>query len=87
MCAIIISLGAFFNFKILIFQVDMGLKGQKMALNQKSSACLTLYLRNRRSYDCDFLVHMCKMISPVNVFIFQNFDLGDFMGVKRQKMT
>ena len=33
MCKIIISPGAFFNVKILIFQVVKGLKGQKMSQN------------------------------------------------------
>ena len=63
----------FFYFKILIFWVVMGLKGQKMAQNDKKF-CLTLYLRNCTSYDCDFWYTCKMMISSSNFFIFQNFD-------------
>ena len=132
-CKIIISLGVFFNFKVLIFQVVRGLKGPKMTQNDKSF-CLShlIYLEPyiiiwSSSYDLHlwytcmskriispgifffffnsfskfwfsvsfclshsisqepyikwlwFLVHMCKMmISPVNFFIFQNFDFWNF---------
>ena len=49
-------LQVFFSFlKILIFWIIKGVKGQKMAQSlTKKSVCLTLYLRNRTSYDCDF---------------------------------
>ena len=72
MCKII-SPGVFFNFKILIFWVFRGLKGQKMAV------CCTLYIRNHISY----VLHVwytCmyeRIISPDIFFIFfQNFDLS-----------
>ena len=50
----IISPGVLNFFKILIFWVVRGVKGQKLSKMKKNSACLTLYLRNHTSYDCNF---------------------------------
>ena len=83
-CKMIISSGVFFNFKILIFRVVRGLKGQKMAQNDKKfclshSVSQELYITGLW-----FLVNMCKMmISPANFFVFQNFDFWGFYGGKR----
>ena len=85
----IISPGIFFIFfKILIFKVISG--GGKRAKNgpewQKVFVCLTLYLRNHTSYDCDFWCTCFKlMMPPANFFIFQNFDFWVFSGDKGQK--
>ena len=84
MCKMIIFPGVFFNFKILAFWVVRGLKGQKMAQNDKKfclshSICQELYI-----IWYWFLVHMCKMvISPGNFFL--NFDFWGFYGGKRAK--
>ena len=51
MCKMIVSLGVFFNFKILIFQVFRGLKGQKWPKMTKFSLCHTSHFRNHISYD------------------------------------
>ena len=42
MCKMITSPGVFFNFKILVFQVVKGLKGQKMAQNIENFCLLRL---------------------------------------------
>ena len=79
MCKIIISPGVFFNFKILIFWVVRGLKGQKMAQNDKKFCLSHSISQEPYIIWLWFLVHMCKMmISPANFFIFQNFDFGVF---------
>ena len=70
-----ISLGIFFHFfKILIFQVDNGVKGQKIAQNDKKF-CLS-YLVSQKPYIIwlSFVVHKCKMISPGIFSFFQNFE-------------
>ena len=148
MCKMICP-GVFFNFKILIFQVVKGLKGQKMVENIKNFCLLHLifqepcikwsffygthvYIReylqaffsffflilifaiirwgvvkrqkmaqNDQKFCLShsvsqepniiqlwFLMHVCEMmISPANVFIFQNFDFWHFQRDKGQKMT
>ena len=48
-----ISMRFFHFFKILIFQVVCGIKGEKMAQNGKKF-CHAPYLRNYTSYDCHF---------------------------------
>ena len=49
MCKVIISLGRFW------FWGSLGVQRTKNGPKwQKESVCLTLYLRNRTSYDCDF---------------------------------
>ena len=75
----------FFNFKILIFQVVRGLKGQKMAQNVKKSVCLTPYLRNRISYDCDFWYICVKWWYLQQIFAFFKFWFFGFLGSKRAK--
>ena len=45
----------------------------------KNSVCLTPYLRNRTSYDCDFWYTILD-ISPANFFIFQKYDILGFLG-------
>ena len=86
MCKIIVCLGVFFNFKILIFWVVSRLKGQKMAQNDKK-ICLS-HSMSQEPYIIWlwFLAHISKMmISPVKFFIFHNFDFGGFYGGKRAK--
>ena len=52
----------------------------------KDSVCLTPYLRNRTSYDCDFW-YTRKMISPAKFSFFKILIFGIFREVKGQKMT
>ena len=71
-------------FKILIFEIIKG--GGKRAKNdpkwQKDFVCISGTIHHRLY----FLVHICKiMISPVNFFIFQNFDFSGFRGIKGKK--
>ena len=47
-----ISRSFFHFFKILIFWVFRGVKGQKIVQNDKNSVCQNLYLSNHTSYDC-----------------------------------
>ena len=73
MCKMIISPGVFFNFKILIFQVVRGLKGQKMTQNVENFCFFcTLYFRNHISHDLYlWYTWMYKrIISPGNFFHF-----------------
>ena len=86
MCKMIISPGVFFNFKILIFWVAMGLKGQKMAQNDKKF-CLSHSVSQEPYFIwLWFWVHICKMmISPANFFIFQSFNFWGFYGGKGAK--
>ena len=54
-CKMIISLGIFFIFLKLWLTGSLGgLKIKKWPKKTKKTGCLTLYLRNRTSYDCDF---------------------------------
>ena len=86
MCKIIISPVAFLNFKILIFQIVRGLKMQKAAQNDKKFCLSCSVSQEPYIIWLWFLLHMCKMmISPVNLFIFQNFDFWGFYGGKRAK--
>ena len=79
MCKMIISPVVFFNFKILIFWVVRGLKGQKMAQNDKKFCLSHSVSQEPYIIWLWFLVHMCKMIiSPATFFIFQNFDFWCF---------
>ena len=59
-------------------------KGKKWPKMTKNYVCLSLYLRNHTSW-LWILVHMCKMISPANFFIFQNLNFWGFYGVKGHK--
>ena len=66
----IIFLDVFFNFKILIFQVVSGLKGQKIAQNDKTFCKFHSVSQKPYIMWMWYLVHMRKMtISPGNLFI------------------
>ena len=85
MCKMIFP-GVFFNFKILIFWVFRGLKGQKVAQNDKKFCLSDSVSQELYIIWLWFLAHACKMmISPANLFIFQNFDFWSFYGGKRAK--
>ena len=64
----------FFNFKILIFWVVSGLKGQKMAQNDKNFCLLHLIFQETISFDLHlWYTYMYKsIISPGIFFIFFN---------------
>ena len=81
MFKMIISPAVFFNFKILIFQVIRGLKGQRMAQNDKNFCLLHLIFQEpdiiyHLPYYIPYIiygahVYMCKrIISPGIFFIF-----------------
>ena len=78
MCKIIISPGVFFNFEILVFRVVRGLKGQKMAQNDKKF-CLS-YSVSQELYIIWlwFFWYACvKWLYLQQIFfIFQNFVFG-----------
>ena len=88
MCKMIISPGLFFHFfKISIFRVFRGIKGQKMVQNDiKLSLSCSIYQEPYIKW-LSFMVHMCKMIISPGVF-FQFFKILIFQvvrGVKWQK--
>ena len=77
----------FYIFQNLIFGIASGVKGQKMAKNDKKlSVCSNRYLRKHTSYywcTCDTnMVHMCKKMlnddisAFFSVFFFFNFSRG-----------
>ena len=70
----------FIFLKILIFQVVRGVKGQKMAQNDRT-LCLS-YSVSQEPYFIRlwFLVHMCKMIISPAILFFQNSDFFWFLG-------
>ena len=75
----IICPGAFFNFKVLIFQVARGLKGRKCPKMTKISICGSLYFRNHISFNLH-LWYTCiyeRIISPDIFFIFSIFVILD----------
>ena len=89
-CKMIISLGVFFQFfKILIFQVVRGVKGQKMVQNDKKF-CLSRFI-SQEPYIIwqSFMVHLCKMIIYPGVFFhfFQILIFWAVSGVKGQNMV
>ena len=63
-------LQAFFPFFWdFIFWAVTGIKGQKMAQDDKKSVCCSSYLRNHVSYDCHlWYMHLCKMILSLGYF-------------------
>ena len=72
LCEVTISQGSFFHFfKILIFWVVRGVKGQKMVQN-KRKFCLSQSI-SQQLYIIwfSFMVHMCKII--ISMGIFKNF--------------
>ena len=88
MCKMIISAGVFFFhfFKILIFWVVSGVKGQKMVQNDKK-ICLS-HSTSQEPYIIRllFMVHMSAMIIFSGIFlIFQNFDFLCCQGLERAK--
>ena len=86
MCKMVISPGVFFKFKILIFRVVSGLKGQKLAQNDKKFCLSHSVSQEPFIIWLWFLVHMYKMmILPAIFFIFQNFDFWGFYGGKSAK--
>ena len=95
MCKMIISLVFFliFNFlffhlfKILIFWVVRGVKGQKWSKSTKYLS-ITLDISGNIHFMIVIYVHMCKMIMSPGVFsVFQNFNFWVVSGVKEQKMA
>ena len=98
MCKMIISLGFSFSFfffsffKILIFQVVRGVKGQKLVQNNKKF-CLSHSI-SQESYimRLSFMVHICKMIiSSGFFFIFSKFwfsgSIGGYKDNRQSRMT
>ena len=73
-------------FQILIFRVNSGVKGQKMAqIDQKF--CLS-HSVSQEPYPCTVFWYTCVTWYLQQVFsFFQNADFWVFRGVKRQKMT
>ena len=91
-CKMMIYLVAFFSFyffKILIFWVVSGVKGQNMAQNDKKFCLLHSVCQESYHLWLWFLEHMCKMISPAIFFIFSKFWFFRLWVdvVKGQKMT
>ena len=81
-----ISRCCFHFFKILVFHVVMGVKGKKMAQNDKAF-CLPCSL-SQKPYLIWlwFSVHMCKMmISPAIIFIFLKFWFFGVLGGREWK--
>ena len=83
-CKMMISSGVFIFF--FFFNFDFlgccGVKGQKMAQNDKK-LCQTSYLRNHTSYDCHLWYTYVKWFFIFSKFLFSRL-LG---GVKGQKMV
>ena len=80
----IFSWGIFFIFFFQTFDF-LGVRGVKqpqIAQNDKNFVYHAPYLRNHISYDCSFMVHLCKRIKSPGAF--ENFD---FLGCQQPKMT
>ena len=77
-CKMIISPGGFFIFSKFWFFGLLGDKREKFVQNDKKFHLLHSISQEPYIW-LWFLAHMCKMIiSPANLFIFQNFDFGGF---------
>ena len=78
----------FHFFKILIFCVVSGVKGQKWSKLTKNSVCCAPYLKNDTSYDCHlwYACWKCSYLQLIFSF-FQVFDFLGFKGGKRVKMA
>ena len=76
-------------FKILIFWVVSGVKGQKMAQNEKKLCLLRSISQEPYIIWSSFVVCKCKMIISSGVFLkfFQNFEFSGFRRFKGQKMA
>ena len=89
-CKMMTSSGIFFiffqNFNFLgSLGGRRGVKKQKMAQNDKKSVCLTTYLRNRTSFDCDFWYTRVKWWYLHQNFSFFKILIFGAFGVKGQK--
>ena len=75
LCKVIISPGFFFIFfKILIFQVVKGVKGQKMVQNDKKLCPSGFISQELYIIWLSFMAHLCKMIIYLgSFFIFSKF--------------
>ena len=79
-----ISRCCFHFLKILIFWIVMGLKGQKMAQNDKKFRLLRLVSQEPYIIWLSFMIHMCKMIISLavvlffQILIFELFFIGPF---------
>ena len=83
-----ISRSSFHFFKILIFQVVSGVKGQKMVQNDKKLCLLCSISLKPYIVWLTFMVHICKRISLGFVFIFFRILMFQAVkGVKGQKMV
>ena len=82
LCEIIIFPGIFFHFfKILIFWVVRGVKGQKMVQNEKKLCLLRSISQETYIIWFSFMVHMCKMIISMAIFfIFSEFWCSRLLG-------
>ena len=93
MCKVIISLGVFFNVKILIFQIVKGLKGQIMGQNEENFCLLNqepciIWYDLHLWYTCMYK----RIISPGIFFFFSKFWFLGSLGlegvlVKGQKIA
>ena len=63
----------FLFFKILIFQVVRGVKGQKMIQDDKTFCPSSSISQEPYIMLLSFMVHLCKMISLAVFFIFSKF--------------
>ena len=71
-------------FKILIFWVVRGVKGQKMVQNKKT--CLPCPISQETYILFSFMVHMCKMIISMDIFfIFFKILIFQIVSGKRAK--
>ena len=78
----------FHFFKILIFWVVSGVKGQKWSKLTKNSVCRAPYLKNDTSYDCHLWYAYWKSCYLQLIFsFFQGSDFLGFKGVKMVKMA
>ena len=71
-----------FFFRTFDFLGVRGVKEPQIAQNDKNFVYHAPYLRNHISYDCSFMVHLCKRIKSPGAF--ENFD---FLGCQQPKMT
>ena len=83
-----ISMCFFQFFKILIFWVVMGVKGQKTVQNDKKFCQSHFISQELYMIWFLFMVHMCKvMMSPGGFFIFLKFWFFGVRGIELQKMV
>ena len=82
LCKMIISPGSFsIFFKILIFWVARGVKGQKAVRNDKKFCPLDSISQEPYMIRLSFMVHMCKIIISLGMFfIFSKFWFFGLLG-------